>query len=409
MALDQDSAAASRKAGQQLFGAGQLEEARRCFEDALRHSPEDPDVMHYLGATMVQLGRADEGISLLERSIAHRPSSHAALNSLGNAYQLLARFEEALERYTRALALKPDYVPAHLNRARAFEGLERWAKAADAYGNALSLEPDLPGAALRLANVLRILGQYDHALNVLNKELTRAGRDADTHNMIGCVYGAKRDVQKAIDHFTAAITANPLHTAALLNLGKAFGDQELFDESACAFRCALDTTPNHVPTVLALAYTMERLKKLDDAAALYERALALEPDNDTALALLTHCRAEMCDWTRIPLARLRNAARKSIYSGEVLPLLSLFDDPVLHLGAARARTASLTQLPALFPARPARAPARRLSVGRLPRACDRVLDRRTLRASRPGAFRDYRDLLWARSRQRHAPAAGERL
>jgi Flp pilus assembly protein TadD len=87
---------------------GRWPEGEADLQRALQISPEQPEVMNYLGYTWVDRGEhLTAGLQMLQRAVALRPQSGAVLDSLGWAYYRLGRYNEALEYLERAVELEP--------------------------------------------------------------------------------------------------------------------------------------------------------------------------------------------------------------------------------------------------------------------------------------------------------------
>lgn len=84
------------------------DEAEKDFKKALELSPEQPDVLNYLGYSWVDMGiKLDEGLEMIRKAVELRPNSGFIIDSLGWAYYRLGRYEDAVEQLERALKLMP--------------------------------------------------------------------------------------------------------------------------------------------------------------------------------------------------------------------------------------------------------------------------------------------------------------
>ncbi len=87
---------------------GRWPEAEADFQHALQLSPEQPDVMNYLGYTWIDRGEhMQEGLAMLQRAVALRPMSGAIIDSLGWAYFRMGDYPQALSYIERAVELEP--------------------------------------------------------------------------------------------------------------------------------------------------------------------------------------------------------------------------------------------------------------------------------------------------------------
>jgi tetratricopeptide (TPR) repeat protein len=84
----------------------QWEAAEADFRKALALNPDQPQVLNYLGYSLVQKKiKLDEALDMIERAIAARPNSGYIIDSLGWALFKLGRYDEAVPHMERAAEL----------------------------------------------------------------------------------------------------------------------------------------------------------------------------------------------------------------------------------------------------------------------------------------------------------------
>ncbi|WP_420005144.1 tetratricopeptide repeat protein [Arenibacterium sp. LLYu02] len=82
------------------------DEAEADFRAALEIDPEQPQVLNYLGYSLVERQeKLDEALSLIERAVAARPDSGYIVDSLGWVLYRLGKYEEAVGHMERAVEL----------------------------------------------------------------------------------------------------------------------------------------------------------------------------------------------------------------------------------------------------------------------------------------------------------------
>jgi len=87
---------------------GRWPEAEADLRRALELSPQQPDVMNYLGYTWIDRGEhLQEGLAMIQRAVELRPHSGAIIDSLGWAYYRLGDYAQAVEYLERAVELEP--------------------------------------------------------------------------------------------------------------------------------------------------------------------------------------------------------------------------------------------------------------------------------------------------------------
>lgn len=105
--------------------------------EALRLSPDNPDIMNHLGFSWIDRGiRLEEGMRLISRAVDLKPNSGLILDSLGWAYFRLGDYDRAVLHLERAAELEPadPVINDHLGDAywrtgRRLEAYYQWQRA----------------------------------------------------------------------------------------------------------------------------------------------------------------------------------------------------------------------------------------------------------------------------------------
>lgn len=119
------------------------DEAESDFRAALELSPDQPNVLNYLGYSLVEQNRnLDEALNMIERAVGALPESGYIVDSLGWVFYRLGRFEEAVAPMERAVELLPNdsIVNDHLGDVYWMVG--RFREAEFQWSRALSFDPD---------------------------------------------------------------------------------------------------------------------------------------------------------------------------------------------------------------------------------------------------------------------------
>jgi tetratricopeptide (TPR) repeat protein len=102
------SATANFIAGKFEFDHGNIDQARRYFESALRFQPENSTVLVYYAALLVRTGNPSQALSYAQRAVSASPNSPDAYTVLGYAQQASDRTREAVASWKHSLELRPD-------------------------------------------------------------------------------------------------------------------------------------------------------------------------------------------------------------------------------------------------------------------------------------------------------------
>jgi tetratricopeptide (TPR) repeat protein len=102
------SATADFIAGKLEFDHGNIEQARRYFDSALRFQPENSTVLIYYAALLVRTGNPSQALPYAQRAVNAAPESADAYAVLGYAQQASDRTKEAVASWKHSLELRPD-------------------------------------------------------------------------------------------------------------------------------------------------------------------------------------------------------------------------------------------------------------------------------------------------------------
>lgn len=139
------------------------------FRTALDLNPDQPNVLNYLGYSLVEKReKLDEALDMIRRAVAARPESGYITDSLGWVLYRLGRFDEAVAPMERAAALEPvdPVVNDHLGDVYWAVGRER--EAHFQWSRALSFIDE--GATADEADPDRIRRKLDVGLDVVLAE-----------------------------------------------------------------------------------------------------------------------------------------------------------------------------------------------------------------------------------------------
>lgn len=112
--------------GTALLGMGNVVEALRYLNKAIRENPDNEMAWNNRGIALSRLGLEDAALKSYEKAIEANPDYEVAWNNKGNVLARLGRYEEALDAYERAIELNPDYKDAWINKGYVLIKLDRY-------------------------------------------------------------------------------------------------------------------------------------------------------------------------------------------------------------------------------------------------------------------------------------------
>src|SRR5438445_448800 len=150
---------------------GDHEAAIVAYRAALATGSRHPVLLNNLGLSLQAQGRLDDAARCFREAVEAQPTLAQGHANLGDVLRLLHRFADALAAYTRALELSPGVVQIWLNRGVCQHRTGAFDAARESFERALALEPEDPDTLGNLAASLTAEGQYAEALPLLRKAL----------------------------------------------------------------------------------------------------------------------------------------------------------------------------------------------------------------------------------------------
>jgi len=134
------------------------EKAEPAFLKALELSPDQPDVLNYLGYSWIDMNmNLERGLGMIETAVRQRPRDGYIVDSLGWAHYRLGNFDEAVAELERATDLRPrdPTINDHLGDAywrvgRKLEAVHQWSRVLDMESD--DVDFDLVRAKVEAAN-----------------------------------------------------------------------------------------------------------------------------------------------------------------------------------------------------------------------------------------------------------------
>jgi tetratricopeptide (TPR) repeat protein len=308
--------------GAALLGKGQLDEAIRQCQEAIRLKPDCTDAHNNLGTAFVMKGQMDAAIRQYQEALRLKPDYADACYNLANALLMKGHTDEAIRQLQEALRLKPDYAQAHNNLGVALDRKGQSDEAIRHYQEALRLKPDYAEACYNLGNALLMKGQMDAAISQYQEAIRLKPDYAEAHNNLGNAFGRKGQTDAAISQFQEAVHLKPDYAEAHYGLSVALVNQGQIDEAISQYQEAIRLRPAYAEALGAMASTLDGQGKYAEAIRCYQAALKAQPDQDGILNNLAWLLASCADPSvRNGPEAVRLATRACELTGYAKPLL----------------------------------------------------------------------------------------
>jgi Tfp pilus assembly protein PilF len=194
-----------------------------------------------------EVGRPADAVKPLNRAVTLAPKNIEALNCLGAAHFLSGAFSAATGCFEKVLGLDPNNAYAHATL----------------------------GKAVAATNPDRAIRHLEKAIELDPKDSSQT----DARLVVGLLYLAKGDLQRAIDSFKSAIALNPKHAVAHRSLGIALVGKGEHEQGIDWLKKALILAPADVEThnnLLASLTTAKRVRAAVATVAAARRATRKE-------------------------------------------------------------------------------------------------------------------------------------
>ena len=133
------------------------DKAEADFRKALELSPDQPQVLNYLGYSYLEKkANLDEAMSMIERAAKARPDEGAIIDSLGWALYRLGRYPKAEVQMEKAIQLMPADPVVNDHLGDVYWAVGRKREAEFQWKRALSFKPDTEAEATRIRRKLEV-------------------------------------------------------------------------------------------------------------------------------------------------------------------------------------------------------------------------------------------------------------
>jgi tetratricopeptide (TPR) repeat protein len=282
-----------------LLAAGRLLLSKRKSQDALTsiekslQEGESSDGHYYLGVAQTALGMVELAKDSFTRALALNPESIQAALDLSSLEAGTGQQEEALRLTEAVLSRNPKSAAALLVQARARIAQGNQRQGEELLQQVLELEPDSLPALTSLLALQNEQGKTRETLARITRLSEQYPKKAGLHFLLGVAYFSLRDLDKAEDSVTRAVSLDaqtPAAYALLSSIDLARGSVE---KAKKHLRKAIAANPDRVSNYLALKDLYEREQNWEEVKKLYEQARKIDPAspylaNDLAYYYLEH-------------------------------------------------------------------------------------------------------------------------
>ncbi len=258
---------------------GDFLQAQKAFERAVEI---DPDALRAHTALAKLAWRMDKDLKKGEdhiRVIVQNPELIDAEIALEVAsyYHFSERRSVAEQWYREALRLNPNYWPARLSLAKLLLEENKYNEATDLLEKARSEGVQDIRLAAYLADAYRQSGDYDRAIDEINKVIEKYPKNEEYVFILGRIHFDRGNYETAQEQFSRAYDLNPRYHDAYFFVGRTAFEQEDEQTALKIFRHVLDYQPDRGDYRFFMARALETAGRTSQALDEYRKATAVDP------------------------------------------------------------------------------------------------------------------------------------
>jgi tetratricopeptide (TPR) repeat protein len=281
------------------------DDAEAAYRNSVAWAPKDADAHIALSVVLVQprvdgdnARRFADAETFARRSVQLDPKNAVGWDRLGVALQARGVSNSEVEHsYRRAIELDPQFAVAYAHLARMLNRANRGAEAAPLYEKASELAKDPPTLNL-IAESLQAEQLWQQSEPVLKRALDLDARNPTSLLLMGRLFVVYRRYQEAEPFLKSATEVSSRAFQPFLLLGRAYLGMDRLNDAEATYERASAFAGEGEKKQLAGSFGFEgvgdgylKMKQKDKAARAFQRAVELDPANNSAAQKLARTRA----------------------------------------------------------------------------------------------------------------------
>jgi tetratricopeptide (TPR) repeat protein len=206
--------------------------------------PGRPEPYRLRGLIRTSSGDLDQAIRDFDEAIRLEPNDAATY--FDRAFTLAERkeFDRAIADYDQAIRIDPGYAAAYVNRGNVRFSRKEFDRAIADYDQAIRIDPDDSLAYLLRGNTWISQDNFDKAIVNYDKAISLGRSDASSYFQRGLAHYGKEDHRRAIADLSEAIRLDPANPRAFIERGGAYAQIKNFKYALLDFDESIRLYPN---------------------------------------------------------------------------------------------------------------------------------------------------------------------
>ena len=264
-----------------------LAKARDMMQQVLKRAPEHVPSLVLAGAVELQAGQAATAEGYLRKAVSIAPQHAGARKLLVRTYLGSNQPAKALESIKPLLASDARTDPQLLLLAgETYLANGQLKQASRYYAAATDSKPQESVARTRLGQIALASGDPDAGIRELEAAVALDGAPMQTEVALILGHVKKNDLNRALQAANALAKKYPANPLSHQMLGAVYAARKDLVAARAAFAKALELNPTYLPAIANLARLDIAEKKPADARKRFEAVIAKDPKNEQALLAL---------------------------------------------------------------------------------------------------------------------------
>jgi Flp pilus assembly protein TadD len=256
---------------------GHRPDAYAYLQKARDLNPADTSVGVTLASMLLADGLFGQAVNEASAVLRPAPNNLEALNLLGSAYLAKRDPAKALETFRKILDLAPRDARSHYLVGLALLAQSNVTEATRSFQAALSLSPSFVDPLAQLVRIDLDAKRPDAAVARVQKQIAIAGDSAKLHELLGTVYLARGERERADAAFRKAIELSPRSADSFARLGDLDLAAGKYNQALAIAESSLKLDPKNLKARLTEGVAYEQKGDKKRAKEAYEAALAVNP------------------------------------------------------------------------------------------------------------------------------------
>jgi tetratricopeptide (TPR) repeat protein len=265
-----------------LLGKGEKELAKQDLLKAVELNPRLLDARLILAEFYLRERDQNLAREQIEGALKLSPRHTRALMLKGNLKILEGDVKSAEATFKEVVDLAPDYVPGYVRLGLLFNLSKRKEDALKSFEKALELDPEQTDALALMVGIYMKDKKYDKAFEICEREKQKIKGKPTQLALIEYLEGgislAKKDLQKARQHFERAIDTEPNILPPYIALAKVYVQEEELPQAISQYEAIVEKKPNYLAGYMALGTIHGQQGDAERAEAYYRKALEIKRD-----------------------------------------------------------------------------------------------------------------------------------